>query len=68
MNHLISINDKTKTGKTILDLIKTISKNESGILFLNKELHDTISVSEFSHQLKAEVIKKLETKNDCSLS
>jgi len=62
MNHIISIDDKTKTGRTVLELIKTITKTEKGISFLDNELKDTISIQEFSNKLKQDVLKKMKAK------
>ena len=40
MKHFIEIDDRNKTGKTLLSLIKTLSGKDSGIDFISDTVED----------------------------
>jgi hypothetical protein len=61
MKHLIELDDTTNIGKTILNLVQTISIKNKGIVFLEEE-NDTVSFDVFAKQLREAVNKKLGAK------
>jgi len=61
MKHLIEIDDKTKVGKSLLDIAQTISQKNKGVIILDEE-SDTVSFDVFAKELKNAVNKRLAKK------
>jgi|GEM_PF-3184525 len=56
MRHLVEINDRSKTGKNLLELIKTISANDNDIVFIGEDKE--VPFEEFAVELKKAVAKR----------
>ena len=65
MKHFIEIDDRNKTGKNLLSLIKTLSGKASGIDFISETVEDKELVSLMKAGIKSglahrkDVLKKL---------
>lgn len=58
MKHTIEINDKTKQGKALLEIIRSMPVNAVSIIE-----EDTISAEHFFSELRKEVKKQFSQKN-----
>lgn len=64
MKHLVEIDDTTETGKSVFELLKTLSKTNSSIDMINEEdldLSDTIPFDTFSKNLLGVLEEKLKS-------
>jgi len=61
MKHLVEINDRSQTGKSLLHLIKTMSSKDRDIVFIGEDKE--IPFEEFAAELKKEVAKRFLKKN-----
>jgi hypothetical protein len=65
MKHLVEIDDTTETGKSVFELLKTLSKTNTSIDMINDEdidLSDTIPFDTFSKNLLGVLDEKLKNK------
>jgi hypothetical protein len=65
MKHLVEIDDTTETGKSVFELLKTLSKTNSSIDMISKGdlyLSDTIPFDTFSKNLFSVLEEKLKNK------
>lgn len=65
MKHLFEIDDATETGKSVFELLKTLSKTNSSIDMINEnnlDLSDTIPFDTFSKNLLGVLEEKLKNK------
>ena len=60
MKHFVEIDDSTETGKSIIDLLKALSKSEVGIEVIDDhDLVDTIPFKSFTNNLLSTLENKL---------
>ena len=62
MKHLVEIDDTTETGKSVFELLKTLSKTNTSIDMINDEdidLSDTIPFDTFAKNLLGTLDEKL---------
>ena len=65
MKHLVEIDDTTETGKSVFELLKTLSKTKTSIDMINDEdidLSDTITFDTFAKNLLVTLDEKLKNK------
>jgi len=65
MKHLVEIDDTTETGKSVFEMLKTLSKTNSSIDVINNEdadLSDTIPFDVFAKNLLGVLDEKLKNK------
>jgi hypothetical protein len=65
MKHLVEIDDTTETGKSVFELLKTLSKTNTSIDMINDEdidLSDTIPFDTFAKKLLGTLDEKLKNK------
>ena len=65
MKHLVEIDDTTETGKSVFEMLKTLSKTNSSIDVINDEdadLSDTIPFDVFAKNLLGVLDEKLKNK------
>jgi len=65
MKHLFEIDDATETGKSVFELLKTLSKTNSSIDMINEnnlDFSDTIPFETFSKNLLGVLEEKLKNK------
>jgi hypothetical protein len=65
MKHLVEIDDTTETGKSVFELLKTLSKTNTSIDMINDEdidLSDTIPFDTFAKNLLVTLGEKLKNK------
>jgi len=65
MKHLVEIDDTTETGKSVFELLKTLSKTNTSIDMINDEdidLSDTITCDTFAKNLLETLNEKLKNK------
>jgi hypothetical protein len=63
MKHLVQINDKTATGKSVLTMLKAFSEDSSVVKFIEEdEEEETITVDEFFKKLDSEIKKSFRAK------
>jgi hypothetical protein len=65
MKHLVEIDDTTETGKSVFELLKTLSKTNTSIDMINDEdvdLSDTIPFDTFAKNLLGVLDEKLKNK------
>ncbi|NDC30410.1 MAG: hypothetical protein EBZ58_05625 [Bacteroidetes bacterium] len=65
MKHLVEIDDTTETGKSVFELLKTLSKTNTSIDMINDEdidLSDTITFDTFAKNLLETLNEKLKNK------
>ena len=65
MKHLVEIDDTTETGKSVFELLKTLSKTNSSIDIISEgdlDLSDTITFDTFSKNLLSVLEEKLKNK------
>lgn len=65
MKHLVEIDDTTETGKSVFEMLKTLSKTNSSIDVINDEdidLSDTIPFDAFAKNLLGVLDEKLKNK------
>jgi len=65
MKHLVEIDDTTETGKSVFELLKTLSKTNTSIDMINDEdidLSDTITFDTFAKKLLGTLDEKLKNK------
>ena len=65
MKHLVEIDDTTETGKSVFELLKTLSKTNTSIDMINDEdidLSDTITFDTFAKNLLVTLDEKLKNK------
>jgi hypothetical protein len=65
MKHLVEIDDTTETGKSVFELLKTLSKTNTSIDMINDEdidLSDTIPFDTFAKNLLVTLDEKLKNK------
>ncbi len=58
MKHIIEIDDRSKTGKHLLSLIKTLSGKESGIDFISGPVEDKELVRLMKSGIKSGIADK----------
>jgi hypothetical protein len=61
MIHTIHIDDKTKVGKNLLGIVKTISEQNKKVVFIEDD-KDSVPFEMFAHKLKTTVKKRLTKK------
>ena len=61
MKHIVSIDDKTQTGKNLLGVIKSIAKQTKSIEFINEEA-DTVPFEDFATLLRNGIEERYKTK------
>jgi hypothetical protein len=61
MIHTIHIDDKTKVGKNLLGIVKTISEQNKNAVFFEDE-NETVPFEMFAQKLKTTVKKRLTKK------
>jgi hypothetical protein len=61
MIHTIHVDDKTKVGKNLLGIVKTISEQNKKVVFIEDD-KDSVSFEMFAHKLKTTVKKRLTKK------
>jgi hypothetical protein len=61
MKHLIEIDDKTKAGKSLLNIAQTLSKTNKGVVIRDEE-SDTVNFEVFALELKNAVAKRITQK------
>jgi hypothetical protein len=65
MKHLVEIDDTTETGKSVFELLKTLSKTNASIDMISDEdmdLSDTISLDTFAKNILGVLDEKLKNK------
>jgi biopolymer transport protein ExbD len=56
MKHLVEINDRSKAGKSLLQVIKTMSAQSNDIVFIGQD--EEVPFEEFAVELKKAVAKR----------
>lgn len=56
MKHLVEIDDRSKTGKSLLQVIKTMSEQNEDIVFIGEDKE--VPFEEFADELKKSVAQR----------